>query len=68
MNSHISQFFLVHLELKRQIHTYTPVVPSKTIPIPDLNMGKFYIRFQTATAQKPYGLYRGVPPGVIGST
>ena len=28
-----SSFFLIHLELKRQIRLYTPVVPSKTIPV-----------------------------------
>ena len=25
-------FVLIHLELKRQLHSYAPVVPSKTIP------------------------------------
>ena len=31
-NSHISLFFLIHLELKWQIRPYAPVVLSKTIP------------------------------------
>ena len=35
-------FFLIHLELKRQICSYTPVVPSKTIPDPRPKWGKVY--------------------------
>ena len=30
-------FLLIHLELKRQTHSYTPIFPRKTYPIPDQN-------------------------------
>ena len=64
-------FFLTHLELKQQLRSYTPGVPSKPNPI-QTKMSKVYNRFQTKTAQNPYpiptlssylhDLYRGVPP------
>ena len=62
-------FSTIHLELKRQIRLYAPVVPLNTIP--DLRpMVKVYTRFQTKTAENHtlwggtylYSLYRGVPP------
>ena len=43
-------FFLNHLELKRQIRLYTPVVSSK-----------IYNRLQTVTAQNPHPLGRHIP-------
>ena len=33
-------FFLIHFELKRQISSYTPLVPLKTIPDFETKMGK----------------------------
>ena len=41
-------FFLgIHLELKQQIRSYTPVVPSETIPDSRPKWAKIYNRFQT---------------------
>ena len=65
-------FSTIHLELKRQIRSYAPVVPLKTIPIlrplwsksEAYNLYasvKIYNRFQTKTAQKPYPLGRHIP-------
>ena len=50
-------FFLINLELKQRIHSYTTVVPSKAIP----KMGKMYTRFQTKTLQRLYPLGRHIP-------
>ena len=63
-------FFLTRLELKRYIHSYTPVVPSKTtpdyraklpkaIPVCRPKRRKNPIRWG---GTYPYGLYKGVPP------
>ena len=55
-------FFPNHLELKQQIHTFFPVVPSETIPARfQTKMGKLYTSFQTKTAQKPYPSGRHIP-------
>ena len=32
LDSHITLSFCIHLELKRQLRSYNPVVPSKTMP------------------------------------
>ena len=50
-------FFTIHLELKRQIRLYAPVVPLKTIPVQCTIMVKIYIRFQTKNGSKtiPFG-------------
>ena len=63
-------FVLIHLELKRQLHSYAPVVPSKTIPDSRPKLAKCIPVF---TPKRPknhtlwgntylYGLYKGVPP------
>ena len=50
------------------IHSYTPVVPSKTIPEYRPNRAKVYARFQTKTAKKPYSLgWHILSPGVAWS-
>ena len=65
-------FFLTHLELKRKIRPYTPVVPSKTTPaaIPDQN-GQSLYPFSDQNGANPsrwggtylkYSSYKGVPP------
>ena len=52
-------FFLIHLKLKRQIRSYNPAVPSKTLhDSRPKSANSDYTRFQTETAQKRYPLGR----------
>ena len=51
--------FFSHLELKRYIRSFTPVVLSKTIPDSRQKWSKPRTRFQTKTAQKPHPLALG---------
>ena len=44
-------FFLIHLQLKGQIRSYTLVVPLKKHNPFQIQMGKFYTRFQTGGAK-----------------
>ena len=61
-------FVLVHLELKRQLHSYAPVVPSKTTPDSRPKSAKCIPVFTPKRPQNPtlwgstylYGLYKGV--------
>ena len=47
-------FFPIHLELKRQLGSYIPVVvSSKIISDSRQKWANIYTRFQTKTAQKP---------------
>ena len=62
-------FFLTHLELKRKIRSYTPVVPSKTIPDSRPKWAKCIPVFRPKRPQNHtlwggylYGLYKEVPP------
>lgn len=58
-------FFLIHLDLKLQIRSYTPVVPSKTIadsrPKCVKSIPVFTIPFIKGGTYL-YGLYKRVPP------
>ena len=54
-------FFLIHLELKWQLRSYTPVGPSKIITDSRPKWGNSNTRFQTKTAQRPYPLGRHMP-------
>ena len=45
--------------MKRELRSYAPVVPSKTIPGLQSKMGKVYTLFQTQKAQKHYPLGGG---------
>ena len=65
-----NSFFLIHLELKRQILSYTPVIPSKTI----LDSRQKWINLYPSSSRNGaktipyeggiylYVLYRGEPP------
>ena len=61
-------FVLIHLELKRQLHSYAPVVPSKTTPDSRPKSAKCIPVFTPKRPQNPtlwgstylYGLYKGV--------
>ena len=65
-------FFLIHLELKRQIRLYTPVVPSKAIPISRPQWTKSTPVFRPKRRKRHtqwggtylYGLYKVVLPQV----
>jgi len=50
-------FFLIHLELKRQIRSYTPVVSPKTIPVSRPKRRKNHTLWGDKYL---YGLYKGV--------
>ena len=50
-------FFLTHLELKRWILSYTPVVPSKTIP----DSRPKWVRFIPVFRTKPYPMGWHIP-------
>ena len=62
--------FFFHLELKRQIRSYTPVVRSKTVPDSRPKWAKSIPVFWLRRRKNPtlrggislYGLYKGVPP------
>ena len=63
-------FFLIYLELQRQIRSHTPVVPSKTTPDIQTKLGKGYTPLSDQYGFKNlllwggtylYGLYKGVP-------
>ena len=77
-NSHITLQFRIHLELKRQIRSYTPVVSSKIIPDSRPKWEKSIPVFKPKRRKKTYpfmrwgatylsylySLYKGVtPPG-----
>ena len=63
-------FFLIHLELKRKMGSYTPVVPSKTIPDSRPKWAKSITVFRPKRRENPtlwdgtylYGLYKEVSP------
>ena len=65
--------FLTHLELKRKIRSYTPVVTSKTIPDSRPKWAKYIPVFRPKRRKSPtrlggtyiYGLYKGVPPRAL---
>ena len=62
----LKRFLKTHFEFC--IHSYTPVVSSKTIPESRPNRAKVYARFQTKTAKKPYPFGRHIlSPGVAWS-
>ena len=73
-----SSFFLIHLELKRQVRLYNPVVPSKAIPVSRPQWTKSTPVFRPKRRKKhtqwggtyPYGLCKGVFPwgsrGILG--
>ena len=49
-------FLLTHLELKREIRLYTPVVPRKLFPIPDQNGQSLYpFSDQNGAKTLPFG-------------
>ena len=62
---------LTHLESKRQIRSFTPIVPSKTIPDSRPKWAKCILVFRPTRRKNPtrwggtylYGLHKGVPPG-----
>ena len=64
-------FSTIHLELKRQIRLYAPVVPLKTIPDLRPQWSKSIPVFRPKRLKNHtlwggtylYSLYRGVPPG-----
>ena len=60
MHFEFAYFYLVliNLEFKRYLHSYTPVVPSKTIPDSRPKWA-----FQTKKAQNPSLWGRRTPPG-----
>ena len=63
-------FVLIHLELKRQLHSYPPVVSSKTTPDSRPKSAKCIPVFTPKRPQNPtlwgstylYGVYKGAPP------
>ena len=62
-------FVLIQLELTRKIRSYTPVVPSKTIPESRPKWAKHIPVFRPKRTKNPtvwggtyYGLYKGVLP------
>ena len=65
-------FVLIQLELKRLVRSYTPAVPSKTIPYSRPKWAKCIPVFRPKRPKNPthrggtylYSLYKGVaPPG-----
>ena len=52
-------FFLIHLELKRQIRSYTPVIPSKTIPNSKPKWAKCISVFNRPKKRKNHTLWGG---------
>ena len=66
-------FVLIHLELKRQLHSYFPVVPSKTTPDSRRKSLKCISVFTPKRPKNPtlwgsaylYGLYKGSTPLVL---
>ena len=66
-------FVLVHLELKRQLHSYAPVVPSKTTPDSRPKSAKRIPVFRPKRRTNRtlwggaylYGLYKGSTPLVL---
>ena len=63
-------FFLIHLELKQQIYSYTECSSLKNHTLIQTKIGKMYMHFQTGEVQKlypwgstySYDLIRGYPP------
>ena len=63
-------FFLIHLELKRPMRSYTPVISSKSLTNSRPKWAKSMPVFRPLRLKNPtpwgctyqYGLYKGVPP------
>ena len=56
-------FLLIHLELKRQTRSYTPVFPQKPYPIPDQN--RQYLNYRKIPKISPGSFQRPILRGLF---